>query len=141
VQGRGDPGATPRGDGPPPPGGPAEAGLGRPCDPFSPGPAAATRTAGQPTGHPGNPAGLAPPPAYPQVDLPESAWPPVGRAGGSRPGVADGGGEPRLGIPPGARRADPARLPGQGGRWQPGSPGPGLPGPPAQPGALPAAAP
>ncbi len=50
-------------------------GLGRPGCPGGSCPAAASRTAGRPTGHAGNAAGLAPPSDHPQVDLPESAWP------------------------------------------------------------------
>jgi hypothetical protein len=46
IQGRGDPGAAPRGDGAAPSGNPSQAGLGRPPDPGSLGPPAASRTTG-----------------------------------------------------------------------------------------------
>ena len=38
---------------------------------------------------------------------------PADEPGDPRPGAAAGGGEPGVGIPPGARRADPPRPPGQ----------------------------
>src|SRR5215471_5298976 len=109
VEGRGDHGAAPGADGAPPPGSPAPAGLGRPGGIVRAGPAAASRAARQSAGHAGDSAGLAPPSDHPQVDLPGSAGPPGDRTGDPRPGAAAGGGEPRLGIPPGAGRADAPR--------------------------------
>jgi len=51
-----------------------QAGVGRPRDHGSAGPAATRRTASQPAGHAQNAVGLAPPPRHPQVDAPELAW-------------------------------------------------------------------
>src|SRR5215472_8487071 len=45
----------------------------------------------------------------PQMDLPEPPGTPAGRPGDPRTGPAAGGGQSRVGIPPGARRAGPAR--------------------------------
>ena len=66
-----------------------------------------------PPGYAGDAAGLAPPSGHPEMDVPEPAGPPEDEPGDLRPGTAAGGGEPAVGIPPGAWRADPARLPGQ----------------------------
>ena len=92
-----------------------EAGLGRPGGPGGAGPAAASRAARPSARHAGHAAGLAPPPDHTQVDVPEPARPPADQPGDPRPGAAAGAGEPRLGIPQGARRAVPARSPHQRG--------------------------
>jgi hypothetical protein len=136
VQGLRNHGVASRGDGAPPPGGPAQAGLGRPRGPGGPGPAAPGRAAWQPAGHAGNPAGLAPPSDHPQVDSPGTAGPPRDQPGDPRPGAATGGGEPRLGIPPGARRADPSRPPHQPGDRAADPPRNGLPARSPRPGHL-----
>ena len=65
--------------------------------------------------HAGHAAGLAPPPDHTQVDVSEPARPPGDQPGDPRPGAAAGAGEPGLGVPQGARRAVPARSPGQRG--------------------------
>jgi putative transposase len=62
---------------------------------------------------PGTLLGLAPPPDHPQVDVPEPVRPAEDQPGDPRAGAAGGAGEPGLGVPQGARRADPARIPGQ----------------------------
>jgi hypothetical protein len=104
--------------------------------PGGPGPVAADRTAWQPPGHAGNLAGLAPPSRYPQVDLSESAWPPVGWPGDPRLGAAAGARERGLGIPAGARRAGPPWLPGQSGDCAADPSRPGLRARSPQPGHL-----
>ena len=136
VQGCGDHGAASRGDGASPPGCPAQAGLGRPGGTAGIGPAAARRAAGQPAGYAGDPAGLASPADHPQVDLPEPPWPPGGRPGALRPGAAAGAGESGLGIPPGARRADPPRPSDQRADCPADPPRPRLPAGSARPGHL-----
>src|SRR6516225_1793959 len=109
IQGRRDHGAAARGGGAPPPGGPGQAGLGRPRDPGGPGSPAGTGIAGEPAGDAGNAAGWAPPSDCPQVDVPEPAGPPAGRPGDLRPGAAARRAESRVGVPPGARRTGPPR--------------------------------
>ena len=63
----------------------------------------------------GHVTGLAPPPDQTEVDVPEPARQAGDQPGDPRSGAAAGAGKPGLGIPPGARRADPARAPGQRG--------------------------
>src|SRR6516165_7855843 len=87
--------------------------------------AIASRAVRQPAGCAGNPAGLAPPPDHPQVDLPGSAGPSDDWPGDRRPGTAAGDGEPRVGLQRGAWRADPSWPPGQSGDCPADPPRPG----------------
>src|SRR5436190_235038 len=63
--------------------------------------------------HAGHAAGLAPPPDHTQVGVSEPARPTEDQSDHPRPGTAAGPGQPGLGIPPGTRRAVPARSPRQ----------------------------
>src|SRR2546423_4747327 len=115
---------------------PARAGLGRPRGPGGTGPAAASRAACSPTRHAGNPAGLAPPSPHPQMDLSRTARTASDQHKDPRPGAAAGPGEPRLGIPQGARRADPSRPSRERGDRPPDPADPALPARSARPGHL-----
>src|SRR5690349_17234648 len=75
-------------------------------------------------------------PDHPQVDLPEPTRSPAGWPGDPRPGATAGGRELHVGVPPGARRADPPRPPCQRGDGPADPPRPRLPARPARPGHL-----
>src|SRR5450755_2006160 len=61
-----------------PPPSPTTPGLGRPRGPRRVDPPPAPKSADAPAGHPGDRTALAPPPDYPEVDLPEPDGPPAG---------------------------------------------------------------
>src|SRR5437016_1491710 len=82
---------------------------------------------------PGTPAGLAPPSPHPQMDLSRTA---SDQRRDPRPGAAAGPGEPRLGIPQGARRADPSRPSRERGDRPADPADPALPARSARPGHL-----
>jgi putative transposase len=80
----------------------------------------------KPALHAADPADLAPPPAHPQMDLPQPARPPADHPGDPRTGPAASGGQSPTGLPPRTRRTDPARPPHQPGHRPPDPPLPAL---------------
>jgi hypothetical protein len=113
FQGCGDHGPPPRSRGAEASGRAAEAGLGRPGDPGRASPVDACGIAHPAARHARHRTGLAPQANPTQVDVSQLARPTQDQPGNTRACAATGAGEPSLGIPQSARRAVPARLPGQ----------------------------
>lgn len=110
-QERRDPDPAPRSYGAAPSGEQAVPDLAGPGDPVCPDPPAPPPTLCSPNRHPGDAAGLAPPPAHPTMDLPPPIRPPTDQRRTPRSGAAPGTREPILGSSPPPRRTRRARPP------------------------------